>query len=353
MACIRLSVPENSDQRSAFVVGSRIGSGSGNTLGTKRARTCIGTAWRESGNEANPRLGREELCANIEHHRCTIQTSSPALPRKNEAADKDGRPKSEDSTHQYLSSQKCGVRGLSEGRGWWWKVSKINKVGAQEESKGRRGGRDGKRESKGTGSMEEGETGGTRKDGREGGTRKEGERNGGGTKEEEEMRAKEEGMDGLRLTAIAYTGSPNRATFPAFHIPPPRQHRGQCMAQHESKEREQDNAVDERREGPWALEVERGREVWAEEREENMRRESEEQAEEEHAQGRGGVDAQRSQMLTSSTLDINDLGPRTKDGLGQAGEERAMAGGRMGSVYVYPPHRINASDVWLFSVQPN
>jgi hypothetical protein len=35
-------------------------------------------------------------------------------------------------------------------------------------------------------------------------------------------------------------------------------------------------------------------------------------------------------MLTSSTLAIEDLGPRTKDGLGQAGEDRAMAGGKMG-----------------------
>jgi hypothetical protein len=38
-----------------------------------------------------------------------------------------------------------------------------------------------------------------------------------------------------------------------------------------------------------------------------------------------GSTAQRSQMLASSTLGIEDLGPRTKDGLGQAGEEKAMA----------------------------
>jgi hypothetical protein len=65
-----------------------------------------------------------------------------------------------------------------------------------------------------------------------GGTRKERERNGGGSKGEEGMRAKEEGMDGLRcctppavrknksqnkrLTATAYPCSQNLATFPAF-----------------------------------------------------------------------------------------------------------------------------------------
>jgi hypothetical protein len=59
--------------------------------------------------------------------------------------------------------------------------------------------------------------------------------------------------------------------------------------------------------------LKREREVRAEEREEEMRREGEEQAEEEHAQGRGGVEGQ---MLTSSTFGIEDLGPRTKEGLG-------------------------------------
>jgi hypothetical protein len=43
-----------------------------------------------------------------------------------------------------------------------------------------------------------------------------------------------------------------------------------------------------------------------------------------------GSTAQWSQILTSSTLGIEDLGPWTNDGLGQAGEERVMAGGRMG-----------------------
>ncbi|KAJ7788593.1 hypothetical protein B0H13DRAFT_1936576 [Mycena leptocephala] len=52
-----------------------------------------------------------------------------------------------------------------------------------------------------------------------------------------------------------------------------------------------------------------------------------ERGEEEHRQRRGG--AQRSHMLTSSTLGIKDLGPRKRDGLGHAGEERAMAGGWM------------------------
>jgi hypothetical protein len=39
----------------------------------------------------------------------------------------------------------------------------------------------------------------------------------------------------------------------------------------------------------------------------------------------------RSQMLTSSTFGIEDLGPRTKEGLGQAGRG-AMEGGRMGQL---------------------
>jgi hypothetical protein len=34
-----------------------------------------------------------------------------------------------------------------------------------------------------------------------------------------------------------------------------------------------------------------------------------------------GSTAQRSHTITSSTLGIEDLGPRTKEGLGQAGEE--------------------------------
>ncbi|KAJ7834930.1 hypothetical protein B0H13DRAFT_2288521 [Mycena leptocephala] len=45
-----------------------------------------------------------------------------------------------------------------------------------------------------------------------------------------------------------------------------------------------------------------------------------------------GSTAQRSQMLMSSILGIEYLGPRTKDGLGQAGEKRAKAGGRIGEL---------------------
>jgi hypothetical protein len=37
-------------------------------------------------------------------------------------------------------------------------------------------------------------------------------------------------------------------------------------------------------------------------------------------------------MLMSSTFGIEDLGPPRKDGLGQVGEDRAMAVGRMGEL---------------------
>jgi hypothetical protein len=76
--------------------------------------------------------------------------------------------------------------------------------------------------------------------------------------------------------------------------------------------------------------LKRGREVWAQEGEEDVCRESEERGRRLSAEA--GSTAQRSQILTSSTLGIKDLGPRTKDGLGQAGEERVMAGGRMGEL---------------------
>jgi hypothetical protein len=50
----------------------------------------------------------------------------------------------------------------------------------------------------------------------------------------------------------------------------------------------------------------------------------------ERSRAEAGSTAQRSQMLRYSTLGIKDLGPRTKEGLDQAGE--AMAGGRIGEL---------------------
>ncbi|KAJ7831354.1 hypothetical protein B0H13DRAFT_1915491 [Mycena leptocephala] len=67
--------------------------------------------------------------------------------------------------------------------------------------------------------------------------------------------------------------------------------------------------------------LEREREVLAQEGEEEVCWEGKEWGEEEHAQGSGGVEGP-----AEPTLGIKDLGPRTKEGLGQAGEERAMAG---------------------------
>jgi hypothetical protein len=60
-----------------------------------------------------------------------------------------------------VESVHCGLRAgvctedIPEING---RVNKINGVGAQEESKGRQGRRDGERERKGIGSIEEGET---------------------------------------------------------------------------------------------------------------------------------------------------------------------------------------------------
>ncbi|KAJ7832120.1 hypothetical protein B0H13DRAFT_1915140 [Mycena leptocephala] len=97
--------------------------------------------------------------------------------------------------------------------------------------------------------------------------------------------------------------------------PPPRQRREEAMTEHEPQEQEQDNTVELRRPHElgappllpgqaWVREEEkwhegvthslkRGREVRAQEGEEEVRWESKERREEEeHAQGRGGVDGQ-------------------------------------------------------------
>jgi hypothetical protein len=65
--------------------------------------------------------------------------------------------------------------------------------------------------------------------------------------------------------------------------------------------------------------LKQGREVQAQEGEEEVRREGEGRGRRSTRRAEAGSTAQRSQILTSSTLSIKDLGPQTKDGLGQAG----------------------------------
>jgi hypothetical protein len=60
--------------------------------------------------------------------------------------------------------------------------------------------------------------------------------------------------------------------------------------------------------------------------------ERKERGEEQHAKGRGGVDGPAQPDTHILHLRHRGLGPRTKEGLGQAGEERAKAGGRMGEL---------------------
>lgn len=73
--------------------------------------------------------------------------------------------------------------------------------------------------------------------------------------------------------------------------------------------------------------LQREREVWVQEGEEEVRWEARSVERTSTRRAEAGSTAQWSQMLTSSTFGIEDLSPRTKDGLGQAVEERAMAGG--------------------------
>jgi hypothetical protein len=75
-----------------------------------------------------------------------------------------------------------------------------------------------------------------------------------------------------------------------------------------------------------------GGEVRAQEGEEEVRWEGEERGRRSTRSAEAGLTGQRSPTLTSSTLGIEDLGLRTKDSLRQAGEERAMAGRRMGEL---------------------
>ncbi|KAJ7907154.1 hypothetical protein B0H13DRAFT_2503310 [Mycena leptocephala] len=112
--------------------------------------------------------------------------------------------------------------------------------------------------------------------------------------------------------------------------PQPRQYREQAMTEHKPQEREQDNARAgasvgwERRKGVKGSAVARGlerrREIQVQEREEKVRRESEERGEEEHLQGRGGVDSP-----AEPYAHVLHLGHR---GLGPADEGRFRAGWR-------------------------
>jgi hypothetical protein len=55
---------------------------------------------------------------------------------------------------------------------------------------------------------------------------------------------------------------------------------------------------------------------------EEVRQKCEERGEEEHAQGRGGVDGSAQPDAHVLDFGYRGLGPRTKDGLGRVGEER-------------------------------
>ncbi|KAJ7923146.1 hypothetical protein B0H13DRAFT_2405378 [Mycena leptocephala] len=116
--------------------------------------------------------------------------------------------------------------------------------------------------------------------------------------------------------------------------PPPRERRKKVGAQHQAQDSGRTTAA-ERRSGagmgcerrkngvnglPMAC---RGRGVYGRRR---GRRKCVGSARSTH-RAEAGSTAQRSQMLTFSTLGIEDLGPWMKDGLGHAGEDRAMAEG--------------------------
>ncbi|KAJ7847776.1 hypothetical protein B0H13DRAFT_2285528 [Mycena leptocephala] len=195
-----------------------------------------------------------------------------------------------------------------------------------------------------------------------GGTRKEGERNGGGSKGEEGVRTKEEGMAAHRTPGVRKNKSQNKNSPPP-HTPAPQTSppsppsgsptsvptpekgygsgRVSCVIGTSSGR----TAAAERRSGAgvgWERKKNgvkglsmccRGRGRYGRRR---GRRKCIGRA---RSGGRRstrraevGPTAQRSQMLMSSTLGIEDLGPQTKDGLGQAGEKRAKAGGRMGDL---------------------
>ncbi|KAJ7923143.1 hypothetical protein B0H13DRAFT_1865247 [Mycena leptocephala] len=241
---------------------------------SKKSGARIGTAQRESAT----RQAKE-------------QSAKRDLAEK-KAADIDGRRKSEDSTHQRLPSQKCGV----EGREWW----RVCTVQANERSK--------------TGIRREGR--GKERKTEEGGM--EGEKEGGGSGEG----GREERGSGkrVRTSGRAYQAQVREQNNDV---------REQCDiagafqlgAHHRCGEAIRGGGgageEEERDEGA-ANSLKRGRGVRAQEHEENMRRESEEQAEEEHAQGRGGSTARcsRPPPLTSRTW--------------AADESRCRAGGRQG-----------------------
>jgi hypothetical protein len=90
---------------------------------------------------------------------------------------------------------------------------------------------------------------------------------------------------------------------------------------------------EEQRDDGVAYFLKRGAEVRAQEWEEKVRWESEERGEED-TQGQGGVDGPAEPDAHVLHLWYRGLVPATKDGLGQAGEERAIVGGRMGELGV-------------------
>ncbi|KAJ7853429.1 hypothetical protein B0H13DRAFT_1904061 [Mycena leptocephala] len=128
------TVRENNAQRSTCFTDTRIGTGCGNTLGTKGAQKVesmrIGTVRRESGiPQAQERSEsrtwqrcRKELRANVERHRCAIQTPSPLAKKKKENRGHGLKTKSEENSPR----QKCIMRGLSAEEAGWWRACTVN-----------------------------------------------------------------------------------------------------------------------------------------------------------------------------------------------------------------------------------
>ncbi|KAJ7875965.1 hypothetical protein B0H13DRAFT_1893904 [Mycena leptocephala] len=333
MPRIHIGVPEDSAQRSAFFIGTRIGFGSGDTLGTKGALKSQRHAHRDReraarightpgpGTKREARLRRKELRANIEQHRCE---PSP-FPNKKENSKIDGRRKPEEDTPTPVEPEVRGERverGGSGGGGL------------------KTGGRDGERESKGIESMEEGETGEVEE-----------------WRRQRERRGNESNGRGYGRPAVLYTAHPPYARTnlktkdsplpytPALQTspprlpdpPPPRERRKKAGAQHQAQERDQDDAIDVQCEVVGALErgvgeeeewhegvvhsLKQGREVRAQEEEEDVLRESEERGRRSTRSAEAGVDGPAEPDIHVLDFEHRRLGPadegRFRAGVGE------------------------------------
>ncbi|KAJ7907153.1 hypothetical protein B0H13DRAFT_1879866 [Mycena leptocephala] len=352
MACIRFSVPENCVQH-PHCNWVR----SGNTLGTKRAEKakgrCIGTetVWRESATaQAQERSESATGGPHTPRIRIPRASGAPVDARTKElgAAGKNYAPtlSTIDVHPNTLPSPK-----KNETRTWMEDEIRGRNAPTPVEAKVRRaeleregGGSGGecvlwegkKKEEKRREEDEGGEEGGRREGNKRG---KEGnERKGGGDgrpaaraahhmPHAHELQARTTEKDSPPPKPPPPKSTPNLATFPAFRIPHLRASIGNSMWGRawvgEEDERGEGVDRDER--------LERGRY--------GKRSGSRKCVGNARSRGRtnrrraeAGSTAQRSHTLTSSTLGIEDLDPRTKEGLGQVGEERAKAGGRMGEL---------------------